>query len=73
MNYNQENYMGTNKIIAIVLFIAAGVAGFMGHQESQGLASSLSSALDGNPGDNVMIKYIAAAVLTVGGIVLLKK
>jgi hypothetical protein len=45
----------------------------MGYSESQGLSSSLSSAFNGQPSDNVMIKYIAAAILAVVGIGLLKK
>ena len=65
--------MNTTKIIAIVTLVLAGVAGYMGYSESQGLSSSLSSAFNGEPSDNVIIKYIAAGVLAVVGVVLLKK
>ena len=65
--------MKTTKIIAIISLVLAGVAGYMGYAESQGLGSSLSSAFNGQPSDNVMIKYAIAGVLAVVGIVLLKK
>ena len=64
--------MSTKKIVGIGLIAAAGVAAYMGNSESQGLASSLSSAFNGQPSDNVMIKYIAAAVLGVAGVFALK-
>ena len=35
----------------------------MGYQESQGVASQLSSAFNGQPTDHVLIKYIGAVVL----------
>lgn len=65
--------MKPTKIIAIALLIAAGVAGYMGFSESQGLGSSLSSAFNGQPSDTVLIKYGAAVVLTVLGVLALKR
>jgi len=65
--------MKITKIIAIVAFILAGVAGYMGYSESQGLGSSFSSAFNGQPSDNVIIKYVVAGVLAVIGLFLLKK
>ena len=65
--------MKNKKILGIVALILAGVAGYMGYSESQGLSSSLSSAFNGQPSDNVMLKYVAAGVLAVAGVFLLKK
>ena len=65
--------MNTTKILGIVALVLAGVAGYMGYSESQGIGSSLSSAFNGQPSDNVMMKYIAAGVLAVAGVFLLKK
>ena len=65
--------MGTKKIVGLVLLVLAGVAGYMGYSESQGVASALSSTFNGQPSDNVMIKYIVAGVLAVAGIFILKK
>ena len=65
--------MKNKQIVGIVLLIAAAVAAYMGYSESQGFASSFSSAFNNKPSDNVMIKYIATAVLAAVGIVLLKK
>lgn len=65
--------MKNKQIVGIVLLIAAAVAAYMGYSESQGLASSFSSAFNNKPSDNVVIQYVAAAVLAVIGIVLLKK
>ena len=65
--------MKITKIIAIVALVLAGVAGYMGYSESQGIGSSLSSAFNGQPSDNVLIKYIASGVLAVIGIFFLKK
>jgi hypothetical protein len=65
--------MKITKIMAIVALVLAGVAGYMGYNESQGVSSSLSSAFNGQPSDNVMIKYIVAGALAVVGIILLKK
>lgn len=45
----------------------------MGYSEAQGLSSTLSSTFEGNPGNSVMIKYIAAGVLAVAGLFLIKK
>ncbi len=65
--------MKRNRIIAIVLLLAAGALGYMGYSESQGIGSALSSTFEGNPSDSVMIKYALAAVLAVAGVVLLRK
>ena len=65
--------MNTTKIIGIIALILAGVVGYMGYSESQGVASSLSSAFNGEPSDNVMLKYITAGVLAIAGFFLLKK
>ncbi|MCK5881338.1 MAG: DUF3185 family protein [Sinobacterium sp.] len=65
--------MKNKQILGIVLLIVAAVVAYMGYSESQGLASSFSSAFNNQPSDNVVIKYIAAAVLAVAGIVVLKK
>ena len=65
--------MKITKIIAIVALVLAGVAVYMGYSESQGVASSLSSTFNGQPSNNVMIKYVIAGVLAVIGVFLLKK
>ncbi len=65
--------MNNRKILGVIALILAGVAGYMGYSESQGLSSSLSSAFNGQPSDNVMLKYIAAVVLAAAGLFLLKK
>ena len=65
--------MKTTKIMGIVLLVLAGIAGYMGFTESQGLGSSLSSAFDGKPSDDVLIKYGATVVLAFMGVTLLKK
>ncbi len=65
--------MKQTKIIGIAAIAIAAIVGYMGFAESQGLSSSLSSAFNGQPSDNVMLKYGLAAVLGVVGIVLLKR
>ncbi len=65
--------MKTTQIIGIVLFIVAAVVAYMGYSESQGIASSLSSTFNGQPSDNVMLKYLLSGVATVAAIVLLKR
>jgi uncharacterized membrane protein YidH (DUF202 family) len=57
------------KIIGLIIIIGAVGLGYMGYQESQGVASQLSSAFNGQPTDHVLIKYIGAAIL--GALVLL--
>ncbi len=65
--------MKNKKILGIIALVLAGVAGYMGYSESQGLTSSLSSAFNGQPSDNAMLKYVAAGLLAAAGIFLLKK
>jgi len=65
--------MKNKQILGIIVLILAGVAAYMGYSESQGLSSSLSSAFNGQPSDNVMLKYVAAGVLAAAGVFLLKK
>jgi len=65
--------MKTTQIIGIALLIGGVVVAYMGYSESQGIASSLSSAINGTPSDNVMIKYGVGAVLMVIGVILLKR
>jgi len=65
--------MKKTQIVGIVALVAAGVAGYMGYAESQGLASSLTSAIQGQPSDTVMIKYGLSIILVVVGIITLKK
>ena len=48
--------MKTKQIIGIVALIASGVMAYMGYSDSQGLTSSLSSAINGSPSDNTMLK-----------------
>jgi uncharacterized membrane protein YidH (DUF202 family) len=62
-----------NKIIGSVLIIGAIGLGYMGYQESQSVASQLSSAFNGQPTDHVLIKYIGAAILGALGLVIGKK
>lgn len=66
-------FVKTKKILGLGLLLLACVVGYMGYSESQGIGSSLSSALNGSPSDNVMIKYIIAAVLAGVGVFLIKK
>jgi hypothetical protein len=56
------------KLIGLVFIVIAAGVGYMGYNESQGAVSQISSALNGNPTDDVMIKYISAAVLGVAGL-----
>jgi len=65
--------MKNKQILGIITLVLAGVATYMGYSESQGLASSLSSAFNGQPSDNVMLKYVAAGLLAAAGVFLLKK
>ncbi len=65
--------MKATQIAGIVIIVIAGFVAYMGYSESQGLSSSLSSAFKGQPSDNVMIKYIASAILAVAGFVLFKR
>jgi uncharacterized protein DUF3185 len=65
--------MKTTRILGIGLLLAAGAVGYMGYSESQGLGSALSSTFEGTPGDSVLIKYAAAAVLAGLGVFLIKK
>lgn len=65
--------MTTKQIVGIGLLVIAGIVGYMGYSEAQGLSSTLSSTFEGNPGDSVMIKYIAAGVLAVAGLFFIKK
>ena len=65
--------MKNRQILGVVALILAGVAAYMGYSESQGLSSSLSSAFNGQPSDNVMLKYVAAGLLAAAGLFLLKK
>jgi len=65
--------MKTTQIAGIVIVVIAGFVAYMGYSESQGLSSSLSSTFNGQPSDNVMIKYIVSVVLGVAGIILFKR
>ena len=65
--------MKTTQIVGIVVMVIAGFVAYMGYSESQGLSSSLSNAFSGQPSDNVILKYAAAAILGVVGIVLFKR
>ena len=65
--------MKTTQIAGIVIIVIAGFVAYMGYSESQGLSSSLSNAFSGQPSDNVILKYAAAAILGVVGIVLFKR
>lgn len=62
--------MGPKRIAGIVLIIVGAIVAFMGYQESQGVASSIASAVEGSPGDSVMYKYIGGAVAVLAGIFL---
>ncbi len=59
------------KIIGLVFLVVAAGVGYMGYNESQGAVSQISDAINGNPTDNVMIKYIIAAALGVAGLYML--
>ena len=65
--------MKIKQILGIMALILAGVVVYMAYSESQGIVSSLSSALNAQPSDNVMLKYAASGILAVLGIFLLKK
>lgn len=65
--------MKTTQVTGIFALILAAIVGYMGYSESQGLASSLSSAINGQPNDNVILKYAASGLLTVAGVFLLRK
>ena len=65
--------MQKNKMIGIVLLVLAGVVGYMGYSESQGIGSALSSTFEGNPGDSVLIKYAGAVVLMLAGAFFIRK
>lgn len=65
--------MKTTQIVGIIIIVIASFVAYMGYAESQGLSSSLSSAFKGQPSDNVMIKYIASAILAVVGVVVFKR
>ncbi|QFR49354.1 DUF3185 family protein [Sulfurimonas lithotrophica] len=55
-----------------LIVIAIGIA-YTGYSESKGAISVVSNAINGRPTDSVMIKYVAAAVIALGGLFLLKK
>ena len=65
--------MKKNKMIGIGLLVAAGVVGYMGYSEAQGIGSALSSTFDGNPGNSVLIKYVGAVILVLAGAFFIKK
>jgi len=65
--------MKNTKFIGLVILVIAVGLAYMGYSESQGAVSSISSAVNGRPTDNVMFKYIGAAVLALAGLLLLKK
>lgn len=65
--------MKTTQLTGILALILAAIAGYMGYSESQGLVSSFSSAVNGQPSDNVLLKYAASGLLTVAGVFLLRK
>ena len=65
--------MKKTQIAGIVIIVIACFVAYMGYSESQGLSSSLSSTFNGQPSDNVMIKYIVSVVLGVAGIILFKR
>jgi hypothetical protein len=62
------------KIAGIVLVVVGLGLAYWGYQESGGLSSQFNEMVSGGPGDNVMIKYIGAAVcVAVGGFLFTKK
>lgn len=65
--------MSKHRIIGIGVIIVAGVIAFMGYSESQGFASSISSSINGNVSESILLKYIVAGVLTVSGLILVKR
>jgi len=65
--------MSKNRIIGIAALVLALVAAYLGYNESQGLSSSFSSAVNGSPSDNVLMKYGIAFILGVIGLVLVKR
>ena len=65
--------MTTKQMIGIGLLVISGAVAYMGYRESEGIVSTLSSVFESIPRDSVMIKYVAAGVLAVAGIFLIKK
>ena len=61
------------KPLAIGLLAIGAGLGYWGYQKSGGFESQVSSVLNGSPGDNVMILYIAGAACAAAGIFLLLK
>ena len=60
------------RILGIALIIGGAALLYWGYSESQGVASQLTDAISGDPGDNVMLKYIGGAISFVVGIYLVK-
>ena len=62
-----------SKLIGLIMLVVAIGVAYMGYSESQGAASAIAGAISGRPTDGVMIKYIAAAIIGLAGLFLLKK
>ncbi len=66
--------LDSQKIISIVLLVVGIGLAIWGYQQSGSLGSQLSQAVNGSPGDSVMMFYIGGAVsFAVGLYLLLKK
>ncbi|MCP4187971.1 MAG: DUF3185 family protein [Gammaproteobacteria bacterium] len=65
--------LDSQKIISIVLLVVGIGLAIWGYQQSGSLGSQLSQAVNGSPGDSVMMFYIGGAVSFVVGLYLLLK
>lgn len=62
------------QIIGIVLLVVGVGLAFWGYQESQGVASQVSSVVTGSAGDKVMLKYLGGAVcIAIGAFLTFRK
>lgn len=57
-----------NKLLGIVLLVIAAGLAWSGYEQSQAVASKISSALTGGPTDRVMYFYGGAAVCAALGL-----
>jgi hypothetical protein len=57
----------SKKVLGIVLIVVGAGLAYWGYSESQALASRLTIAVTGDPGDRVMIKSIAGAAAAAAG------
>jgi len=67
-----RRFMGTNRIIGIVLVVVGAGLAYSGYETSQSVGNQLGSALGGSPSDNVMIRYVAGAASAAVGVFLAK-